>query len=221
MGSRVNLEWVLKVHAERQGLPGSEDKAFYFPITQDFDTVQEEESSSESVEKTTSEADPSSSANTTTGAHTTPGGTPIWGAYAYWVSQDGYNALLQRLQRDVGAILWKGKRMRVYQVKPIDKVMPRQVIAAADTRTVVHVSRQPAFFRAPMLTSKIHAQWDPEFCKSTQFQLSHSHLTWQDLSLTELEQRIVAHEEANPGEWLTVTEMKERDEQNLVDAKTD
>jgi hypothetical protein len=54
-----------------------------------------------------------------------------------------------------------------------------------------------------MLTSKIHAQWDPEFCKSTQYQLSRTNLTWNDLWLTTLERQIVQHHEAS-GEWLTL-----------------
>jgi hypothetical protein len=44
-------------------------------------------------------------------------------------------------------MLWKGKRMRAYVVKPIDKVLPRQVVATFG-RTHVHVTRQPAFFRS-------------------------------------------------------------------------
>merc|ERR1712038_286632 len=58
------------------------------------------------------------------------GGTAIWGAYAYWISKEGHRALIESLQKDVGSLLWKGKRMRCYLVKPIDKVMPRKIISA-------------------------------------------------------------------------------------------
>ena len=59
----------------------------------------------------------------------TPGGTNlVWGTYAYWISHDAYRIILQTLQNDIGAILWKGKRMRYYHVKPIDKVIPRIII---------------------------------------------------------------------------------------------
>jgi hypothetical protein len=43
-----------------------------------------------------------------------PGGTPVWGAYAYWISKQGYEHVLSELQNDVGSLLWKGKRARYY-----------------------------------------------------------------------------------------------------------
>jgi hypothetical protein len=43
-----------------------------------------------------------------------PGGTPVWGAYAYWISKQGYEHVLNELQQDVGSILWKSKRARYY-----------------------------------------------------------------------------------------------------------
>jgi len=136
--------------------------------------------------------------------HTKPGGNPVWGSYAYWISKEGYNALLQRLQTDVGALLWKGKRMRFYIVKPADKMLPRVLIEHFGYREAVQLSTYPAFFRAPMLTSKIHTKWDPEFCKSTEFQLSRAGgLTWADLWLTEEERAIIAHQQEH-GEWITL-----------------
>ncbi len=123
---------------------------------------------------------------------TKAGGSPLWGAFAYWVSKEGYNALIESLQNDVGAMLWKGKRMRCYQVKPIDKIIPRRIANAftvyedqeegkdsdsrggtmvRNGREHIHVATHPAFFRAPMLTSQIHAKWDGEFCRSTEYQI--------------------------------------------------
>ena len=68
----------------------------------------------------------------------TPGGTNlVWGTYAYWISHDAYRIILQTLQNDIGAILWKGKRMRYYHVKPIDKVIPRIIRNHWDTIPVV------------------------------------------------------------------------------------
>lgn len=139
-------------------------------------------------------------------------GTAIWGAYAYWISPEAYHkALIPALRSDVGSILWKGKRMRQYLVKPIDKVIPRKVMEymeacrilsnstvltqqtqldnnkeAAENTDIensdaqyksidarsIHVTTHPAFYRAPMLTSKIHTQWDVEFCKSTEVQFT-------------------------------------------------
>ena len=137
-----------------------------------------------------------------------PGGNPIWGSYAYWISKQGYENLLDRLRKDVGAMLWKSKRMRVYKVKPIDKILPRHTMQAFGTHSI-HISNHPAFFRAPMLTSKIHTQWDPEFCKSTEYQLQHcgsDGMDWFDLWLPTDEEDIVRHRQAT-GEWLTLAEL--------------
>jgi GR25 family glycosyltransferase involved in LPS biosynthesis len=212
LGSLPNLEWVLNVHSKRTGLPSdAADKAFYYPITADFSDLKETSSVVLDGETITAEAVTSSSKTTSPAtAHKTPGGTAIWGAYAYWISKQGYEALLNRLQKDVGSMLWKGKRMRCYIVKPIDKVLPRQVMDAYG-REAIHVTRQPALFRAPMLTSKIHAQWDPEFCKSTAYQLSQTNLTWNELWLTEMERQIVSHFEAT-GDWNTIAQMKKAGE---------
>lgn len=78
-----------------------------------------------------------------------------WGAYAYWISAEGYKAVISSLQKDVGSLLWKGKRMRCYQVKPVDKIIPRKVANYfSEGYKHIHVATHPAFFRAPMLTSK-------------------------------------------------------------------
>lgn len=139
-----------------------------------------------------------------------PGGSPIWGAYAYWISPVGHEALLSTLRQDVGALLWKGKRMRCHVVKPIDKVLPRGVMRHFGPWSV-HVSTSPAFFRAPMLTSKIHSQWDAEFCRSTEYQMSRCCIgmdkrvnglfSWDDLWLTE-EERGIVHYRHKSGTWL-------------------
>ena len=136
-----------------------------------------------------------------------PGGNPIWGCYAYWMSRQAYETVLETLRNDVGAMLWKGKRMRCYSVKPIDKLLPRQTMAAFG-RQSVHIPTHPTFFRAPMLTSKIHSQWDPEFCKSTEYQLSQCGLTWSDLWLSDMEQEIVQHY-LETSEWLTPSQLQE------------
>ena len=98
-------------------------------------------------------------------------GTPIWGCYAYSVSRAGYESLLSDLRNDVGAILWRGKNIPSYIVKPIDRVLPRRIMERFG-RDAVHVAALPAFFRAPMLKSTIHSQLDVEFCKSTEYQMA-------------------------------------------------
>jgi hypothetical protein len=149
----------------------------------------------------------------------TPGGTPVWGAYAYWVSRRGLEMLLEDLRLDVGALVWKGKRMRCHIAKPIDKILPRRIMARLGKNSV-HLTTRPAFFRAPMLTSKIHTQYDSEFCRSTEYQLKHcsgdnenalqQSLSWENLWLSEDERAIVLYKEKSPdGVWITLTQLSE------------
>lgn len=125
-----------------------------------------------------------------------------WGAYAYWISKLAYERLLETLRNDVGALLWKGKRARFYSVKPIDKVLPRQVMSLCGEESV-QITTHPAFFRAPMLTSRIHAKWDPEFCKSTEYQLDAVGLQWSNLWLSDTEQAAVKRR-METGVWSVV-----------------
>mmetsp|Transcript_17133 Transcript_17133/g.37900 ORF Transcript_17133/g.37900 Transcript_17133/m.37900 type:complete len:239 (-) Transcript_17133:718-1434(-) len=148
-------------------------------------------------------------------------GTPIWGAYAYWISREGYEALLSDLRNDVGGILWRGKSMPAYVVKPIDKVLPRRVMHRFG-RDAVHVAALPSFVRAPMLRSTIHSQWDVEFCKSSEYQMLVAGqgvgrnteteenngttsrmwhpLYWDDLWLTDDEKKVIARRK-DTGDW--------------------
>ena len=211
LGSLPNLHWVLNTHVKRTEFrresidndteegDSHQGTVFPFPVTQDFDL------SPEDTLSIISEEPPLTVPHQPTFGHQKPGGTPIWGAYAYWISEQALKNLLETLRMDVGAMLWKGKRMRAYVVKPIDKVLPRQVMASLG-RPCVHVSTRPAFFRAPMLTSKIHAQWDVEFCKSTEYQMENSVLSWSDLWLSDTERRIV-HRHSKTGDWLTMDEL--------------
>lgn len=134
-----------------------------------------------------------------------PGGNMVWGCYAYWISKEAYEAVLDKLRHDVGSLLWRGKRARFYTVTPIDKLLPRK-IAYLFGGDKIYLARRPAFFRAPMLTSKIHTQWDPEFCKSTEFQLKQSGLDWDNLWLTETERAVVEHKQRH-GDWLTPSQL--------------
>jgi len=146
-------------------------------------------------------------ATKTESSHTKPGGNPVWGTYAYWISKDAFEAVMNTLRKDVGALLWKSKRMRCYLVKPIDKILPRQIRAQFGTASI-QLATHPTFFRAPMLTSKIHSQWDPEFCKSTTLQLQQTGLEWSALALTPQEHEVVAHYEATR-EWRTPAQLQE------------
>lgn len=136
-----------------------------------------------------------------------PGGTsPVWGCYAYWISKAAFEDVIVRLRSDVGALLWKSKRARHYTVKPIDKILPR-IVKESFGQQSIQLSTHPSFFRAPMLTSRIHTQFDPLFCKSTSIQLAYAEMTWSDLWLTEEERLVVDHyNEAT--EWLTPSQLR-------------
>jgi hypothetical protein len=165
---------------------------------------------------------------------TQPGGSNlVWGTYAYWISKEAYHLILQTLRNDVGALVWKSKRMRYYHVKPIDKIIPRIIRASSlaepaplsldhtetppttaatatttDTAGTVQIPLRPAFFRAPMLTSQLHTQYDEQFCISTTYQLQQTQLHWMDLCLTTTERRVVDAAQAQQWtRWLTPTQL--------------
>lgn len=220
LGSLPNLQWIFQSYAKQEAFQRastdtshSDYTTFAFPKTEDIirDLELSEEQSSE---KGTEDPDPTDEPDDLdpTDAITNidgrkPGGTPVWGAFAYWVSQAGYEHVLEILQKDVGALMWKGKRARYYKVKPIDKILPRRIMNHFG-QAAVQIATKPTFFRAPMLTSKIHSQWDPEFCKSTDYQLKQIGLDWSDLFLTEAEQAIVLHHDQH-GEWITLRQLEE------------
>jgi len=225
LGSLPNLQFVIHQHCPKtmyiRKKLRSDISIFPFPITSDFDR---------SNELFSDQSTPVKEKQMQTGAHDKAGGTPIWGAYAYWISKEGYQKLLASLQKDVGALLWKGKRMRCHLVKPIDKVLPRKIIAEfKEGRDCIHVGTHAAFFRAPMLTSQIHSKWDPEFCKSTEYQMSQmdkttdnegvnnedSSLAWDNVWLSTDERKIVQHKKNN-GVWLTMKELESMSERQVL-----
>jgi hypothetical protein len=220
LGSATNLEWILETHSKKRShkREASNDQqpcemtVFPFPIPEfleeDLKEMEERKDNRyhASQGENGEETEVADAANSKA-SHKTPGGNPIWGSYAYWMSKAAYESMLYTLRHDVGAMLWKGKRMRTYSVKPIDKMLPRQTMAAFGKQSV-HITTHPAFFRAPMLTSKIHTKWDPEFCKSTEFQLRHADLDWSKLWLSDTEREIVNHHQSN-GQWLTPAELEE------------
>ncbi|KAL3924982.1 MAG: hypothetical protein SGILL_000706 [Bacillariaceae sp.] len=245
LGSVTNLKWILETHApkrkfDRETKGGTDDKdnsndiptIFSFPrpehLEEDLAIWEDDDDDEDDVGADQEPKDVGdSSANDKGGddtpkkfQHNRPGGNPVWGAYAYWISKEGYEKLMESLRNDVGAVLWKGKRMRHYLVKPIDKILPRQTMALMGPSSV-QLATHPAFFRAPMLTSKIHTQWDPEFCKSTDYQLrtatarssddSADGNPWSSLWLSPTEREIV-HHYANTGDWKTIVELHHQEQ---------
>jgi hypothetical protein len=219
LGSILNLEWTLQTHSKKREYKRetrdtrdlSRVTVFPFPLAEHLEvdlidmkdgTIDHPIMTEKQIEKEENQAGDADNKH----SHTVPGGNFIWGCYAYWLSSEAYHLLLDELRNDVGAMLWKGKRARYYSVKPIDKILPRQVMSLCGASSV-QLSTHPAFFRAPMLTSKIHTQFDPEFCKSTEYQLQNTELDWSKLWLNNAEEEIVEHHQAN-GRWLTFAELE-------------
>eukprot|EP00978_Attheya_sp_CCMP212_P000847 scaffold1767_cov64-Attheya_sp.AAC.4 len=242
LGSIPNLKWVIQKYAQqsmyRQGdteknenendsqqqsrTNNNRASVFPFPTVQDYENLvaANENANDLIVEEDAVEEE----AEVEGKVPQTPGGTPVWGAYAYWVSRRGLDMLLEDLRLDVGALVWKGKRMRCHIAKPIDKILPRRIMALLGKNSV-HLTTRPAFFRAPMLTSKIHTQYDSEFCRSTEYQLKHcsgdtenalqQSLSWGNLWLSEDERAIVLYKEKSPDRvWITQTQLSELKESN-------
>jgi hypothetical protein len=231
LGSIPNLQWILQRHAAHCAFPqpAHPQTILPFPTTQQIVADLKQHGWDNNNNNMQHDGNPHGDGNDNNNnnqkqpkdedetkiakAHTLPGGTPVWGSYAYWMSREGYQALLSRLQTDVGSLLWKSKRGRYYHVKPADKVLPRVLMDHFGmTSGAVQLARVPAFFRAPMLTSKIHVRFDPEFCKSTEYQLQQCNLQWSDLWLTEEEQEVIRHRQAH-GEWITLGQLRGEQQQ--------
>ena len=179
LGSRPNLQWLFDKHSKRMRAreDWDDDVIFPYPTLEEFrgdkpvpkrrnegkeeNNPEEEKADEEEEEEEEEEGEEEEKGS----------GTPIWGCYGYSISRPGYESLLSDLRNDVGAILWRGKSMPAYLVKPIDRVLPRRIMERFG-RDAVHVAALPAFFRAPMLKSTIHSQLDVEFCKSTEYQMA-------------------------------------------------
>jgi hypothetical protein len=139
LGSITNLEWIFSSYAPRHATANSLDdvnemavhtSVVPFPTLADIEEdLASGYQSSVALERARPTEIPERISGTTgdcsgtkseridnAGQHDSPGGTPVWGAYAYWISSEGYDCVLENLRRDVGALLWKGKRARYYQV---------------------------------------------------------------------------------------------------------
>lgn len=202
LGSMLNLQWNLRSHLVlRRVSSGDGCSVAPFPTAQNIEEDLKSGGYIVNTDHTESQA-----VEAPGKVHNKPGGTPVWGAYAYWMSKEAHEALIGVLQKDVGTLMWKMKSARYYSVKPIDKILPRTTREIFGPSSVM-ITSEPAFFRAPMLTSKIHAKWDPDFCKSTEYQLTETNLTWSSLWLTDTERRVVRYKEET-GRWLTPVELE-------------
>jgi len=234
LGSSPNLTWVYKNHLPRSAfnndsLPkndaATECAIFPFPTNDDFelDSIIAATKSKNQDDQVKSQPDQScegqsTSTKTSSTPHfTTPGGTAVWGTFAYTVSSAAYRTLIDHLQNDVGSLMWKGKRMRAFQAKPIDKLLPRHVKSEFGPRSI-HLPNRVAFVRGPMLGSLLHPQWEEGFCMSTELQYHLSCIgedsvppnpgtnvkgsdVWDHVWLTNEERQIVNHRKKS-GKWV-------------------
>lgn len=225
LGSKPNLKWLYSRHIPRKSFPdrttGEGDSGcaiFPFPTNDDFllDSIDgRSKSSSTRATNETEASETNDSGELSKGQphFDTPGGTAIWGMFAYTISPAAYHALIEQLRNDVGMLMWKGKRMRAYQAKAIDKIIPRTVRETFG-ETAVHLSNKVAFVRAPMLGSLLHKQWEQGFCESTELQHELSNHgegcnVWNHVWLEEEERFIVDYRKKN-GNWIRKEDISEK-----------
>ncbi|KAL7516052.1 hypothetical protein ACHAWX_001110 [Stephanocyclus meneghinianus] len=213
LGSAPNLSWVYSKHIPRKGLGTEGMKIFPFPTNDDFelDSIPTDKESAKKLKKSQA-----SSRNQSSGPHfTSPGGTAVFGTYAYTLSSDAYHSLVTSLQNDVGALMWKSKKMKAYHAKAIDKILPRYMRSKFGEKSI-HLPEKVAFVRCPMLGSLLHQQWEQGFCESTELQyLLSSHVAsvsgghastnaisvWDHVWLTDDERQVVEYRRSS-GKWI-------------------
>eukprot|EP00956_Cyclotella_meneghiniana_P019025 scaffold32223_cov83-Cyclotella_meneghiniana.AAC.8 len=200
LGSLPNLAWVYQNHIPRKGQGSDNMKIFPFPTNSDFELdsipTDKESAKLEKMSRKTEQLDTSDSAP----HFSTPGGTAVFGTFAYTISAQAYQSLITNLQNDVGALMWKSKKMRAYHAKPIDKILPRH-IRSEYGEECVHLPEKVAFVRCPMLGSLLHPQWEVLFCESTELQyklyqtscLDENVSVWNSVWLTDEERLKVEH----------------------------
>lgn len=208
LGSKANIRWIYHSYQHRYA-----DTMDVIPLPTGKDIEEDINTGRYNLDMTT-EMNPSDGTDTDRPSekYSMPGGTPVWGAYAYWISKEAYAAVVDRLRHDVGSILWKGKRNRFYTVKPVDKILPR-IVSQRFGREAICMARRPCFFRAPMLTSKIHAKWDVDFCKSTELQLNDQSVNWNDLFLSGNE-AVIVNLYMSTGVWVNESDVQAADSKN-------
>eukprot|EP00986_Skeletonema_menzelii_P015483 scaffold11881_cov149-Skeletonema_menzelii.AAC.10 len=206
LGSKPNLSWVYNNHIPRKafGSGGETIKIFPFPTNNDFlldsiDGTSSKPATNQTTNKDTTEE------STKKPSFSTPGGTAVWGMFAYTISPAAYHSLIAQLQNDVGMLMWKGKRMRAFQAKAIDKIIPRTVREVFGEMSV-HLSDKVGFVRCPMLGSMLHSQWEEGFCESTELQYALSSHgegcnAWDNVWLGDIERQIVDYRKKN-GKWI-------------------
>eukprot|EP00750_Incisomonas_marina_P005324 INCI13905.3.p1 GENE.INCI13905.3~~INCI13905.3.p1 ORF type:complete len:380 (+),score=47.57 INCI13905.3:237-1376(+) len=109
----------------------------------------------------------------------------VWGCFAYWVHPSVLERYLHTLRAQLPTSLLhkRNKRQKTYSVRPFDKVLfdfglprtvfqaqadvPQDVCDSQQPRTAV-VALRPCCYRAPMLPSLIHRNYDAGFCAASE-----------------------------------------------------
>ena len=209
LGSKPNLTWLYNNHIPRKAFATEtgegNSRIFPFPTNNDFLLDSIDGTSSEPATSQPKKKDASKEDSSKQPSFSTPGGTAIWGMFAYTISPAAYHSLIAQLQNDVGMLMWKGKRMRAFQAKAIDKIIPRTVREVYGEMSV-HLSDKVAFVRCPMLGSLLHKHWEEGFCESTELQYAFSSHgegcnVWDNVWLEDVERQIVDYRKKN-GKWI-------------------
>eukprot|EP00941_MAST-03F_sp_MAST-3F-sp1_P002672 g2672.t1 len=115
----------------------------------------------------------------------------LWGAYAYRISRNAAQRFFHKLKQNPHRFLFRGGKKKKATPRPIDKVMPS--ILLTEEETLVNIAIEPFFFRAPMLESEIHVEYDKRYYATTTLQLELIESSWQNVWLAE-EERLLTNE---------------------------
>mmetsp|Transcript_96290 Transcript_96290/g.300607 ORF Transcript_96290/g.300607 Transcript_96290/m.300607 type:complete len:371 (+) Transcript_96290:65-1177(+) len=112
-----------------------------------------------------------------------------WGTQCYRLEPAARMRLIAWLRKGVECLLpAKGKRCRGYKPRPIDRLLPAPFVAEGRSA----VAFPPVAYRAPMLRSLIHEQWDAAMSEALERQLARTGDSFDHLWLTEEERLVVA-----------------------------
>lgn len=125
-------------------------------------------------------------------------GKPLaWGTQCYRLEPAARKRLVAWLRRGVDCLLpARGKRCRGFKPRPIDRLLPAPFVAEGRGA----VAFPPAAYRAPMLRSLIHEQWDVTMSEALERQLALAGDSFEDLWLTE-EERLAVARRREQGVW--------------------
>jgi len=116
-------------------------------------------------------------------------GKPLaWGTQCYCLDKTARLRLISWLRGGVvGLLPAKGNHCRGFKPRPIDRLFVAPFVAEGS----IFAAMPPVAYRAPMLRSLIHEQWDSRMCEALEKQLAFAGDTFDMLWLTEEERRAI------------------------------